>query len=321
MNSVAAASRAKVRYEELQFESDTLSEYRWPVIKIDSSTPGARLCVMAGMHINEVSSMEAALSLVPIFERQLLAGSVEIMPVVNMPAIWTHTVQTCPADGKNINFSFPGAPSGSFSPALANALLNEWAGAADLLIDMHGGDLPTEVARFTMIQLIGEDAFDRDARKFADCFDADLHVEFEPGNDVNAGRACNARPALGMQAVMSEAGGHGLIDATSVDFHVNGVLGCAARLSMILPAVREKEGPGLRVGGFERLRAPVDGRFYASVDVMEHVSIGQSVGQLKDVYGRVISTLTSPCNGVVVYKITHPMAAKGALLMGIGTLM
>src|SRR3546814_3561237 len=47
----------------------------------------------------------------------------------------------------------------SFSEALADALLNEWAADADVLIELHGGDLCEDVAPFTVLQLTGDARF------------------------------------------------------------------------------------------------------------------------------------------------------------------
>ncbi|OSJ19441.1 hypothetical protein BST63_02785 [Bradyrhizobium canariense] len=318
MPATPVTQSARVAYEEVQFSSAVLSGRAWPLIIIDAGNPGPRLCVMAGMHINEVSSMEAALRLVPFFERQLRAGRVEIMPVVNVPALWTNTVQTCPVDEKNINFAFPGSPIGSFTPALAHALLNEWAGDASLLIDLHGGDLPTQVSYFTMCQLTGNVSFDAETRAFAMCFDADLHVEFPAHNSENTGRACNVRPMTGKHAVMVEGGGNGLIEEASVDYHVQGVLRCAARLGLVEPLSITRARNGLRVSGFEKVVAPANGRFYPLVKVVDQVRRGQTIGQLNDVYGRNVEELRSPIDGAVVYRITHPMVTQGWAVMAIG---
>src|SRR5690606_26020767 len=124
-------------------------------------------------------------------------------------------------------------------------------------------------------------------------------------------RACNARPMLGKYAVMAEGGGNGLIDTSSVDYHVEGVLRCAAQLGLIERLPPSCHRKGLTVDGFVKVEAPVDGRFYPVVDVAERVSKGQVVGELKDVYGQTIEQLTSPADGVVVYRITHPMVTAG----------
>src|SRR5271168_3498378 len=97
-----------------------------PYVEIDSGFSGPRLAVMAGIHPNEVSSMEAALRLVPSLADGLRRGSVGLLLVVNMPGLAIHSEFVIPSDGKNLNFSFPGNPEGSFTERLAHALAVEW---------------------------------------------------------------------------------------------------------------------------------------------------------------------------------------------------
>jgi predicted deacylase len=110
----------------LTFEAGVLAEVPIPFFEILSAVAGPRLAVMAGMHPNEVSSMEAALRLKQAFSQNLDKGSVSILPILNIPGLYEHAQSICPIDGKNINFSFPGNPNGSFSEALAHALVTDW---------------------------------------------------------------------------------------------------------------------------------------------------------------------------------------------------
>lgn len=303
---------------ELRFRNPTLSGYVWPLLALEGSEPGPRLCVMAGLHVNEVSSMEAALRLARLLNGAVLRGRIEIIPVVNVAALWDRVVQVCPVDGQNINFAFPGDPGGSFTPALAFALLNEWARDADLLIDLHGGDLQTQIAKFVMCQMTGDEAFDERTRRFASCFDADILVEFEAGQTENAGRACNARPALGHHAVMAEGGANGLIEETAVRFHTDGVINCAAVLGLIAerPIVAFRDQ--VRVSGFDLMAAPLSGRFYPKVGVGETVQEGQIVGIMRDIYGDVVAQMRTPRAGIVVYRYSHPVVTEGESVLAIG---
>ncbi len=303
---------------ERRFTSPLLAGHAWPLVRIDSGRPGPRLCVMAGMHVNEVSSMEAVLRLADTLEGNLLRGMVEIMPVVNVPALWQRVEQLCPVDGQNINFSFPGDPRSGFSAALADALLREWADDAELLIDLHGGDMQTQVAHFVMCQMTGNPAFDAITARFARCFDADAIVEFVAGQRENAGRACNARPQLGRHAVMAEGGGNGLIREEDVVFHLEGTLNCARLLRIYggEPPVPRRAQQALV--GVERLSVPADGRFYPLAEIMKEVEAGEEVGRLLDVYGREITRLRAPCAGPLVFRYSHPLVAAGEVVIGIG---
>src|SRR5690606_32682199 len=48
---------------EIEFSNPTLRDYRWPVCEIAGRRAGPKLCVTAGVHVNEVSSIEAAIRL------------------------------------------------------------------------------------------------------------------------------------------------------------------------------------------------------------------------------------------------------------------
>jgi uncharacterized protein len=146
--AAAASPEPGLRRFELAFPYAALQGWRWQGIDIIGQRPGPRLAIIAGVHVNEVSSIEAAIRLQRLLKPDELRGRVSILPVVNLPALSKRSQQVCPIDGKNINFSFPGRPDGSFSEALAWALLEDWAADADCLADLHGGDLCENVAHF-----------------------------------------------------------------------------------------------------------------------------------------------------------------------------
>src|SRR5215475_5397158 len=154
----------------LTFAVPILANTAIPYFEIMAAQPGPRLAVIAGMHPNEVSSMEAALRLSRMLAGSIEKGSATILPVLNMPGLYLHSDTVCPVDGKNINFSFPGSPDGTFSEVLADALLTDWAKDADLVVDLHGGDLREDVAKFVMCQITGDPAFDAQTRRFARCY-------------------------------------------------------------------------------------------------------------------------------------------------------
>ena len=86
----------------VRFDNPILSDYAWPLCEIRGKKPGAKLCIIAGIHVNEVSSIEAAIRLQSMFEPENMAGTVSIIPIVNRPAQYSYTEYVCPVDGKNI---------------------------------------------------------------------------------------------------------------------------------------------------------------------------------------------------------------------------
>src|SRR5690349_7278113 len=86
----------------LTFANSALADWRWPLVEIKGHKSGPRLCVMAGMHVNEVSSIEAAMRLQRRVSPQDLNGTLSILPILNLPALPLRSQYVCPIDGLNI---------------------------------------------------------------------------------------------------------------------------------------------------------------------------------------------------------------------------
>ncbi|MGE0006117.1 MAG: succinylglutamate desuccinylase/aspartoacylase family protein [Parvibaculaceae bacterium] len=314
----AHSSGAPVQYRTLKFDNPTLAGWEWPVAEIRGSRPGPRLCVMAGMHVNEGASIEAAVRLLGRVDPRTLRGSLSVIPILNLPAVPLRSQYVCPIDNKNINFSFPGNPRGTFSEALADAVLNEWAADADVLADLHGGDLCEALATFSICQLTGDAAFDERNLALARCFDGDLIATLDPGHMKAPARACTARARARRHAVMSEAGSHGIVDAASVAFHLDGLLNVMSSIGMreepATPARREQ----IVLGKYLWLAAPADGLLYPRVGPMSRAAEGDVLATVTDSFGRPLGEIRAPEAGLVMWHITHRITQRGEKVCGLG---
>lgn len=305
----------------LTFAHPTLADLQLPFFDIVAEQPGARLAIIAGMHPNEVDAMEAVLRLKDYFSQSLVHGSVSILPVLNIPGLFEHAEFVCPVDGKNLNFLSPGDVKGSFSQVLMHEVLHEWAKDADVFIDLHGGDLREEVARFVMCQMIGDLEFDKRTRALAHQFDGDCIVEFAVEQTNNRGRATNELPWLGRHAVMAEGGANGVFDPECIEFHFNGVANIAQYLGLTEdrpPASKRRRN--LVVNNFSKVEAPVSGRLYLDVAVGDEVLAGQRLGHLKDLFGNPQGELFAPHPGVVLMVVNHPIINQGEWLISLAPL-
>ncbi len=79
-----------------------------------------------------------------------LAGSITAVPVVSMQSFERRSPFVVPEDGKNLNRSFPGTYDGTYTDALARGIFDELIAPADVLIDLHGGDLVEALEPFTI---------------------------------------------------------------------------------------------------------------------------------------------------------------------------
>lgn len=270
---------------------------------------------MAGMHVNEVCGIEAAFRLARALPGVLARGRVSIMPFVNTPALAARTEHNCPIDGKNINWQFPGDPTGSFSEQLADALLNIWAADADVLVDLHGGDLREEIASFVMYQETSDPALNAANRRLAECFDVAFVEPLRPALMEKSGRACTGRGRQNRLAVMSEAGGSGQLDEECVAIHYDGVLRILASLAMLKVEAPVASRKPERVRDRTGVEAPATGFLRACVSVGDRVRQGQKVADIRDVYGHVVQEIEAPITGTMLFKLSHPLVNRGERAM------
>ena len=132
-----------------------------------------------------------------------LAGSITAVPVVSMQSFERRSPFVVPEDGKNLNRSFPGTYDGTYTDALARGIFDELIAPADVLIDLHGGDLVEALEPFT---IYGRGPAEEQARSLAVAFGLPYVVRQEPSgglgrHDVRRGggraesRRSSPRPA------------------------------------------------------------------------------------------------------------------------------
>jgi predicted deacylase len=306
------------RVRRIGFRARALAGWAWTVHELAGAASGPRLCVIAGVHVNELASIEATFRLIERFRARRLRGSVALMPVVNLPALAAREQHVCPIDGCNINFSFPGDPDGTFSPALADALLNEWAGDADCLVDLHGGDLCETVARFTVAATVGDAAFDSKNLALAQAFDPQIIVRLPAETGAEPGRSCSGRARQRRHAAFAEAGANGVVDEASVAFHVDGVLRVAGLLGMIDDAPAPSDRAPTIVDRYHWVRAEVEGWCRYLVEPADAVQRGQPLAVVTDLGGALCREVTAPADGVVLWRCTHAAVVPSSDLFGIG---
>ena len=310
-------TRAGINYRTVRFAAPSLAGHSWQAIDIVGLSAGPTLAVIAGIHPNEVAGIEAAYRLAERIDARDLRGTISIIPVVNGSGYGLRTEYLCPIDAKNINFCFPGRPDGSFSEATADAILNTWAKDADCLIDLHGGDLREEMARFVVCQFTGEASFDQRNLELARSFQPDFLVRLDASHLGRPGRSCTARAARRELAVFAEGGSHGLMTEAEVGFHLDGVLGVAADLGMLRSAALPTRGP-TELTRYRFLEAPAEGWCRTIVKAGDRVEAGAPLAQIRDSMGLPRVTLTAPESGYILWRVSHPIVHAGDAIIGLG---
>lgn len=309
---------AGLHKHELTFDYPALSGWRWPAVDIVGQKPGPRLAIIAGIHVNETSSIEAVIRLQRMIDPNTLKGRISIIPIVNLPAVPVRSQYVCPLDDKNINFSFPGRSDGTFSEAIAYALLNDWANDADCFVDLHGGDLCEQVSHFMVVQRTGDRAFDARNLAIAQCFDAEIIASIDPSHLDQPARSITGRAKRGQYAAFAEAGRIGLIEEENVAFHLDGLLRLLKHLGMTERAPA-KSRQAVVITRYHWIPAPVDGFFRYHIEPGQSVAKGTLMATAENTYGEEIARVTAPERGHILWRITHALSPKDSFIIGLGT--
>ena len=292
-----------------------LAGFDVPVIEL-TGADGPRLTVLAGVHGCEYAPMAAVRHWTRALAGRELRGSVRAVPVLYLPAFRARSPFVVPDDGKNLNRCFPGDPSGTVADRLAHAAFTQLIEGSDALVDAHAGDMVEVLEPFA---LYDAGASEDRASKLAIAYGLDYVIRQEPGpGRAVGGTTSTAAAAVGIPAIIAEAGGCGLVEPAAVAAHVRGLDRVLALLGMTSDPVPDGEAP-VHLGRFLWLRATGEGWWEPAVRPGEQVAAGQVLGTVSSLDGaQVLQSVTAPAPGVPMFITSSPAVAADGLLLGLG---
>src|SRR5579875_1589440 len=295
------------------FPDERLAGVEHPAFEARGSRDGPHVALLGGIHGCEYSSIAAVVRFMNELDTDELAGSITAVPVVSMQSFERRSPFVVPEDGKNLNRCFPGSYDGTYADALARGIFDELIAPADVLLDLHGGDLVEALEPFA---IYGASPVEERAHELAVAFGLPYVVREEAGGGLD-GMTCGAAAAAGIPAVIAEAGGCGQLEEAAVTMLVDGVRNALRALEMLPGPVRSREGMRL-VESFDWLRCRDAGWWEASVGVGAEVGEGDLLGVVKSLWGDVQEEIRAPREGVVLFLTTSAAVADDGLLLGLG---
>ncbi len=285
---------------------------RMPVTVINGAGPGPRLGITAGVHGGEYPGIEAAIRTAAALDPRDVRGSVIIVHIVDVPAFQGRTIYVCPLDGKNPNRVFPGNPAGTASERLAHTLFTEVIGRAEYYVDLHGGDLNEALVPFTILLESGHADVDARALELARAYGIPYVVRGRV-----AGGTYAAAAQRGIPAILTEAGGQGILDGRSLGIHLRGLQNVMRHLG-ILPGAPEPAEAITLLTEFHWMTSQHTGLFYPSVAPGDRVARGERVGEIRDYFGAPLAEITAPAAGIVLFTVTTPATNPNDPLCAVG---
>jgi uncharacterized protein len=299
---------------EVALGEGALAGLELPYFEAQGARPGPRLCLLAGVHGCEYSSIAAVIRFMRGLDAERLAGSIVAVPVVNPESFRSRTPFVSPADGKNLNRCFPGDPEGTFSDALADLVFRRFVRGSDALLDLHGGDMVEALEPFA---LYDASPVEERSLEIARAFGLPWIVRAEESASPVAGTSSGAAAALGIPAAIAEVGGCGLLEQHAVEAHMRGIGRVLERLGMAESAA-SADGPQYSVDRFVWLRSAHEGWWQPAAGAGALVARGELLGTVSDLHGEQLERIESPEEGVLLFVTSSPAVAANGLLLGLG---
>lgn len=267
---------------------------RMPLTIVNGAKPGETLLITGGIHGGEYPCIEAAIRFGVELNPAELSGRVIIMSPVSLNSFHARQAFFVPEDGKNLNRQFPGKALGTVSERMAYIIMSEVVPHISDWVDLHGGDIPEALVPFMGYESASDPQVNERSLGMAEVFG----IKYLVKPDRLAGTTISAAAALGIPALLAEAGQLGVFDEGSTQTLLQGCRNVAQYLG-ILPGKPAKTTLHIFTD-WPWVRSAHGGCWYPSVRLGDTVQQGQQVGVIKDYFGNVLSEYTAPASGIVL---------------------
>jgi predicted deacylase len=210
----ATAQRGQKAYGALKVPAGSDAGYDIPVVVIHGARPGPVLAVASGAHGTEYASIIAVEMLIDSVKPDEVAGTLILLPLINVPSFEHITPHVNPTDNKSMNRYYPGNPSGTQTDRASYVITKEVVERCDHLIDLHGGDLDENLRPYSYWTVTGNQKQDEFSRAMVLAFGLDhIIISADRPKDPNAARFLeNAASTRGKPSFTAEAGRSGPVD-------------------------------------------------------------------------------------------------------------
>lgn len=285
------------------------SNFRIPVIIVDSKLEGPTLLIDACTHGDEYEGAEAILRIMDEFETKGFRGKLIGVPALNFEA-FAEISRASITDGFNLNRIFPGNDNTYITHRLAYVYMERVVKYVDQVITFHGGG---DVLHLEPIigYLPGDDSVSEVALGMAKAFNAKYNWKMQnlPFTGVSA---LEYKKAFGIPTILPEVGSH--CDRLksrekNVEICYEGILNVMKYLEMLEGEVVVRDDQMTvelnyihsRNGGIQKLIKKEN-------DIVEE---GELMGEIYDVFGNKIEELYAPYRGVVIGFWSVPVIRPG----------
>jgi predicted deacylase len=311
----ATASSGTTAYGTLSVPAGSDSALDMPIAVIRGAKPGPVVAFVAGAHGTEYTSIIALQRLISRIDAKALSGTVIVAPLLNVPSFLAMTPHVNPIDRKGMNAGYPGDANGTQTARALALVQQQIVVPADVVVDLHGGDLDEDLRPYSYWFRGGRPAQDSAGLRLVMAFGLDHVIVNDIDANTNPGRSLSSQALVkGKTVLVAEAGRSGVVTPADVSALVNGSLNVLGELKMISRTVVPVKNPVWLSGASPRITAKQPGVFSAAVARDTRVKKGQILGHMTDFLGRPIGDVRSEIDGLVTFIRGVPSMWTGATL-------
>ncbi len=286
------------------FEAGFLDSALWAARGV---APGPSLCVVSGIHGDEVNSVEIARQSFHAIDPKRLKGTMIVIPAAN--SLGFRTMNRYMIDRRDLNRAFPGSLTGSVTSMVANMIFEQVIRQCDYLIDLHtGSNFRTNVAQIRV------DMDDPKSLALAENFGVGVIV-------AGAGPTGSLRREAvkaGVAAIIYESGPPFAFVKREIDTGTRGILNTMDFLGMYdTPGERPRSQKLVR-SGWIRVPRGAGGIFLTDVHLGDKVKVGDLLGTVTDPESDEQIKIHSNRDGIVIGAALPQVVLSGYGIFHIG---
>ncbi|CAN5132977.1 succinylglutamate desuccinylase/aspartoacylase family protein [soil metagenome] len=271
-----------------------------PVTVLNGEQPGPRMFVTAAVHGDELNGIGVVRELLTTLEPSEIAGTLVLVPVVNVLGLPLHSRYL--PDRRDLNRCFPGSPDGSMASRLAHTIITEVLEICDVGVDLH-----TAAAGRANLPQIRAQLDDERTLEYSRAFGAPMLIDApqRPGSL----RAVGA--SRGVPVLTYEAGEALRFEESAIGIGVAGVKRLMAHLGMLEDAGPDMDLTTMEADETHWVRADRGGIMTLEAGLGYRVSVGQPLWTVSSPFGRDRNPKKSPYEGIVIGASTIPLVNPG----------
>lgn len=299
--SIAPGTRKTLSIPAARLYNDTPLDLRVEVVH--GMKPGPTLLVCAAIHGDELNGIEICRRLIHKIDPRELAGTLLIVPVVNLFGFIQQSRYL--PDRRDLNRCFPGSERGALGSRLAYLFRTKLVERASHIIDLHTGAIHR-----TNLPQIRVNLDNLQATRMAEAFNCPVIMNAKD-RDGSLRALANE---LNIPLILYEAGEALRFDSASIQAGINGVMNVMKMLKMIKGRRTRKKVTPVWAQRSLWVRSPKDGIVLSKVELGQTVAKNQIMAEIAAPHQADTQPIYAPIHGIVIGMSNIPVTNEGEAL-------